>query len=745
MSAPSRFTVILLALASLLAAGEFARWEAGQPPKAHGLSLAAAPDSPWRLETVEGTAVVRLDPSQDYFSRSVYVFQPSQPPTGRTWLVIEFLDRGYGLTVVSPGAPQSRQWGVARVNSGRLRRAVVQYDQPAVKDTVRIAGLDYLRSVSLTDTQPSTEPAPLVEPATHFRVPSQRVTTAAGDGADVREAVAGLRNMLPLMRALGFNGIESYVRWGWVERQRGVYDWSYYDALVAEIEKHGLQWFPMLLAGSGYALPEWLYNSQDNFGFVCLEHGIQHDTQSIFHPFQTEYASRFIREFGKHYGGRKVLLGIRLGPSGDYGEAQYPARGPGYQFKESHTHIGYWAGDTLAQADFQRFLRGAYGDITALNQAWRKQYASFEEVRTFLPDTAVTRRQRLDFANWYMGEMSKWCEKWAVWAREALPQAVIHQSSGGWGPVQIGTDYSYQARSMAKVKGGIRLTNESDNYPDNFSITRMASSAARFYGAALGYEPGGFGSKRGVVARLYNAVTTGAEHLFYYENNLTGNDQAIAAWLRLGRLLDERAKPVSDVAAFYPDTALKLDDEVLRFRWGSPYFTMARALRSEVDYDYASEQMIADGALERYRVLVFLWGQAVEKNTLERIDAWLRAGGTIIYPERPRGHLVTVEGDRSISQRWVEGDTGKGKVIFYLGDSIPGEFYAEFVRQQLSRMPGLRPAIRSALAIEKPASVFWSALENGKLALLNFSNHPAIVRLPEGGMVRIDPYEIVMR
>lgn len=119
------------------------------------------------------------------------------------------------------------------------------------------------------------------------------------------------------------------MRWGYVERTRGVYDWSFYDAILNEIEKHGLLWFPMLLAGSGYALPAWLHDSKDSYGFKCLEHGVVHDTQSIFHPFQTEYASKFIAEFGKRYGGRKSLLGIRLGPSGDYGEAQYPARGPG--------------------------------------------------------------------------------------------------------------------------------------------------------------------------------------------------------------------------------------------------------------------------------------------------------------------------------------------------------------------------------------------------------------------------------
>jgi hypothetical protein len=106
-----------------------------------------------------------------------------------------------------------------------------------------------------------------------------------------------------------------------VEHERDQYDWSYYDTILDEIERHGLQWFPMLLAGSGYALPAWLYESTNNVGFKCLEHGLSHDTQTIFHPFQAQYASRFIAEFGRHYGTRKSLLGIRLGPSGDYGEA----------------------------------------------------------------------------------------------------------------------------------------------------------------------------------------------------------------------------------------------------------------------------------------------------------------------------------------------------------------------------------------------------------------------------------------
>jgi hypothetical protein len=738
---------VVCSAATVLAAAEAARWVAGGPPTQEGLTLKVTPECRWHNETSNGKEVARLQPAGDYYTQAEYVLTLDRAVAGPVYLVIEFLDRGYGLANVTPRVAQAEQWGVARVNTGRWRRTVLRYKAGALKDSIRIANLDFLHSVRLTTERPEIDPVPLVDPGVHFGRESQRVMPALGDDLtpdQLPEMLATLRNVLPLVRALGFNGVESFVRWGFAERRREVYDWSFYDAIAGEIERHGLKWFPMLLAGSGYALPDWLHQSKDDFGFVCLEHGLRNDTQSIFDPFQAEYARRFIQEFGKHYGGRNVLLGIRLGPSGDYGEAQYPARGPGFRFRRSHTHIGFWAGDERAQADFRGWLRQAYPDIAALNKAWEGGFASFDEIRTFLPDTARTRRQRLDFANWYMGAMSKWCENWAVWSRAALPGAVIHQSSGGWGPVEIGTDYSYQARSMARVSGGIRLTNESDNFPDNFTITRMASSAARFYGAALGYEPGGYGSQRGVVARLFNAITTGADHLFYYHSNLLANDYATDAWLRLSPLLDQRAKPVVDVAAFYPDTAQKLDNDVLRWRFASSFFTMARALRAELDYDYASEQMIADGALEHYKVLVFLWGHIVERGTLERVDRWLRDGGTVIYPMMPRGLMQTVEGDTSVMQRWLAGDTGKGKAVFWRGDSIPPEFYTSFLRKQLLGMNQLHPWVQAALRMERPAGVYWSVLESGKVALLNFSDEAATVRMADGRSLKIKPYEIAL-
>jgi hypothetical protein len=297
---------------------------------------------------------------------------------------------------------------------------------------------------------------------------------------------------------------------------------------------------------------------------------------------------------------------------------------------------------------------------------------------------------------------------------------------------------------MAKVHGGMRLTNEGDDFPDNFTITRMASSAARFYDIPLGYEPGGFGSKRGVMARLFNAVTTGGVHLFYYLSNLTGNDQAVEAWLKYGPYLDQRAKPVIDVAAFYPDASIKLDDELVRYRWGSTFFSVARALRQEVDFDYASEQMVLDGALARYKVLLFLWGAVTEKAVLESMDRWVRKGGTLVFAPRPRGVPETVEGDTSMAEAWVSGDTGKGRVVLWKGDLIPSQSYAQFIRELLLQMNSLHPQVQAALRMQKPGSVYWSVLENGKTALLNFSDSPAKVRLFKGRTVTLPPYEMAM-
>ena len=133
-----------------------------------------------------------------------------------------------------------------------------------------------------------------------------------------------------------------------------------------------------------------------------------------------------------------------------------------------------------------------------------------------------------------------------------------------------------------------------------------------------------------------------------------------------------------------------------------------------------------------------------EKPVLERMDQWVRDGGTLVFAPNPRGNPTTVEGDSSLAAKWLGGDTGKGRVVVWHGDLIPSQSYAEFVRDLLLETPAIRPEIRAALQMEKPATVFWSVLENRKLALLNFSPRAARVTLAGGKTITIPSYEVAL-
>jgi hypothetical protein len=722
---------------------------AGEAPHARGLAAIRGTNADFRIETIDSEKFAAVTPVKDYYRRAFFVLRVAQPMTGKAWLAVKYLDRGYGLISAYAGGRQQWRHGSARLNTGKIRTAVFALENPGRE--IRLQGIEYVRSVELSDTQPALEEIPKVEPAFRLRHPLDLVISAGADANTVDglpEALASMREMLPLIRALGFIGVESYVKWNFVERSPGVFDWSFYDAVVDELAKYDLRWFPLLIVGSPYALPDWFHDSNDFYPYECLEHRIKIDIPTIFNDAQVKYVRRFLSEFGRHYGSRKVLLGVRLGPSANYGEAQYPATGDmRYKGRPLHTHIGYWAADPDASVEFRKWLRTLYDTPGALNQHWGTQYDSFEQVNTFLPVTARSPRMRVDFSTWYMDAMSDWCGKWATWAREAMPDTSIYQSSGGWGAVEIGTDYTAQAKRMAELKGGIRLTNENDSYLNNFAVTRMAASAARFYGAKLGFEPAGFSSARGVIARVYNTLTNGADHLFYYGGNIMDNDQAPALWVEQAPKLDQRAKPLNEIAVFYPDTANKLSDDVLRYRLASTFFERVQALRAVTDFDYASEQMIRDGALDRYKVLVFLWGRVTEKPVLEHIARWVDAGGIIIYPARQQareGLLNTVEGDSSVAREWQAGHTGKGLVIFFDGYPEPARYYISFVQSTLRRLPELRPEVLNALQIRSSGQVYWSVLSNGKLVLLSYDDHDATVRLASGKKLVLKPYTITI-
>lgn len=753
---------------------------------ANDLVLAEDPAAPTQRVSAQGEIVLAPPPNPDYFERDGIRFRvPDSFPRGKdAYLIIEHrdeniaqiavrYDRDTGPTpvgVIRPAAYASATAlaGYTALGTGTLRHAVFQLPAPSFQHhqknggDIQIEGVRSLVRVALS-TEPPTgavaqarrEIPTLPRPHVSLQGPMQLVMSVSTDATqipDIPNLSEQMDELCPLAYALGFNAVEVYVKWSAIEREKGKWDWSFYDRFAQSAVKHGLKWFPLLVSGSAYTIPRWYHDSPENIGFVCLEHHKRNNIQTIFTEVHTPHAQEFLRKFGEHYGKTGTLLGVRLGPSGNYGESQYPAGGNlGYAGSKEHIHIGWWAGDDYAPAHFQSYLRHRYPGIDDLNKAWKPlygsftPYASFDEVKPFIPQFAENKRQRKDFIDWYMGVMTDWCERWAVWARDAMPHIPIYQSSGGWGFVESGTDFTDQTKSMAKINGGIRSTNEVDSYVQTFYATRMLSSAARFYGVPFGAEPAGFGSARGVVGRLFNILVNNGQHLFYYHGNLVANDQAIDRWIKYAPLLDRRADPLIDIAVLYPDTMSKLDDAVFRNLYGFTFNTRVAAFRPLFDFDFCSERMILDGALPRYKALVIPWNFIVEADVLKVIDAWARGGGTIICSDWRGAPITTVEGDSNVWDTWKTGDFGTGKVVFVDDDREPPQRLARGVLAALKAVPTLDPRTQAMLNTRLPDEVYMSVLANGTYAVLNFSDNPVTVNIAGvEGALHIEPYGIAM-
>ncbi len=726
-----------------------------------------------RRVVLAGEPCLEIEPDRDPYAKVEWEIR--LPDVAR-WagqsivLEIEYCDQGAGVidprlqfgtgwtgSSVAPG----RRSSYTRLNTMKMRRGWFGFPLPAASimrtnpPVLRVAGLQYLRSVRILSQPPETAWSAVkssvpkqVKPMVTLRKPMELVTTAGvdvlGDMSALSDSLEAMNDLAPLARVLGFTSIESYVTWKRLEPQReGEFDFSFYDAIVRKLAEYGLKWFPLLIVGSGYALPDWFLGSPEYAGFVCLEHGLTNSIQSIWCPAQRRHVTRFLQAFGRHYDATDVLEGVRLGPSGNYGESQYPASG-GWAAKgeKMHIHIGWWAGDSFGRADYRRWLRQRYSSVDGLNRAWDSTYHSFDEIQPGLPNTLLSKRERVDLSSWYTDSMTDWCEWWAREARRALPKTRIYQSAGGWGFREAGTDYSAQTKSMVEVDGGVRLTNETDSYEQNFYATHLAATAARLYRVGLGYEPAGGHTARGTVGRIFNTAATQGDHLFTYHGNLFDHQLSIAQWLKCLPILDTRQNPLVEVALYYPETENQLSDAAFRhiYAWG--FNPVAREIRRVVDVDYLDDRLIREGFLNRYKVLVFAWGRFIEADVQRHIDAWLRRGGTIIYPVYPRGLQQTVEEDTSVFQRWSRGDTGSGAFHRFVGDVDPPSLYGEFARKVLRSIPSLHPWTRQAITIARPEHVFFTVQSDGHLLALNYDDEPARVSVAGGREVTIEPYGI---
>ncbi len=455
-----------------------------------------------------------------------------------------------------------------------------------------------------------------------------------------------------LLKKLGVTSVENYVTWRSVENEgQGKWDWSLWDKNLEIIRKSGLKWSPAIMHSPAYTIPDWYAEGDEFVPNACLEHGTAGKTISLWSPGFDKWTERFIKAFAERYGDTGMIESLIPGIQGDFGEAIYTVLGNNAIYNliggPYHNHIGYWCNDPYALKSFQAFAKDKYGDVKALNGAWRTSFESFEAVRfpfygeeeikalmARMPEDPTSRRFYLDFVSWYRGCMTEWADRCLGILRKYFPDTPIYLCTGGHTDPRLGANFAEECRVAAKNKAGVRITNENSDYANNFVHTRQVSSAGKYYGAYYGYEPAGAEDEVGIVARIYNSTASGCDHLHDYMGNVTSSDSRITQQQKhIGYLF--RGEPVTPVALWYPNT-----DSDIRENGASLFMREAMKIRAYFDYDYLDDSM--PEALDRYSILVLANCSVIEKEHAGKIAAFAEKGGKVIVVNAPS--LTSVEG-----------------------------------------------------------------------------------------------------
>ncbi len=525
------------------------------------------------------------------------------------------------------------------------------------------------------------------------------------------ENAKNFENNAARLKEVGVTSHEVYIRWNLCEVEPGKWDWSVYDPFVEVYKKHGIKWVPFIICGSPYSLPNWYYKKPGQQGYVCLEHGEESDVQSLWNPAMREHVAAFLKAFADHYRDSGVIESMLLGVTGNYGEAIYPVTGNDWTADEHgkyHTHPGFWAGDKFAVDAFRATIKKKYGTDADLTKAWGEKAPKLDEVKPFLKKNAPNDRAWIDFVDFYQGSMTDYASFWLKETRKNFPKTDIYLCTGGHAPPPHGSDFAEQCRVAAEIGGGVRITNEASDYALNFTLTRWVASAGEQYGAYYSFEPAGGVDEKGVVTRIYNAAASGAKGLHYYFGNLFDSPAATENFKRERGNFKQQHTPIVEIAVFYPSTHIKLH--------GQDFIDHLKPLRDRFDFDYLSEGQIRDGGLKSCKAMLLMHGSVMERETWEKIVAWVQAGGLLIRAEG-EGAMHDVEGQEL--KLPPADQLGKGAV---LGIDAKGkdEKFRQFAADCLAKAPQLSGETRAMVSADgKEDKRYVTLLKDEGLLWLN--------------------------
>ena len=545
----------------------------------------------------------------------------------------------------------------------------------------------------------------------------------------VMEAPPSVESLIE-MKKQGLVANEDYVAWGAVEREPGKWDWTQHDKVYENIKAAGLDY---VVYNWTHFPPVWLRegSSTDRTLMRCVEHHENTNYLSIYDPKTIEHYDHFYKGLWEHFGDR--IDGVYACILGPYGEGNYPLNVPDF-INMGHIHEGYWCQDPYGLTAFRNAMRAKYKDIAALNSAWKTDLINFSSV---LPpkeigeglkpslqvfSTAGDRRRWLDFITWYHQALIDFTEESIKVTLKYFPKEKVRTkpggNAGGVNPIAWGT----YCPGYAKMAGPYGIVLQPADCQGACFGDKWVGTAYKFYGVTLSTEPAGGLDKNGFTRRMFSDASCGAKQLFTYE--YTAHVPEIQKYIHLytGEMGD------TDVAVLCPTTLYRLGGDL------GPTISESAKLRDLTDYDVLDELLITDGALDRgrYSKLVILQGDFIDQPILDRIEKWVRRGGTLVIASgKP---VCNVEGDvwsHSASAGTVK--LGKGSVACLRAKKENAPAYDELYSQA-----------RSLLGADGTFDGVWTTKRGSETLILNQTDKLVMCKVAgKTSEVEVAPHSIV--
>ena len=447
------------------------------------------------------------------------------------------------------------------------------------------------------------------------------------------------------MKAEGLIAYEDYVAWGAVERKPDDWQWQQHIAVASAVKRAGLDYVVYVWA---HVPPAWLRErgGSELTLMKSLNTGKECNFFSIFDPKTIEHYDHFYKNLSQRMGDK--IDGVYACILGPYGEGNYPLYVPDW-VNVGPSHEGYWAGDRFALIAFRDAMKSKYGDdLARLNLAWGTKHANWDDVKPpqeigepFKPnpvpiDTKENRRRWLDFITWYHQAIIDFAERSIQVTLKHFPKEKVRTkpggNAGGVNPLAWGT----YCPGYAKMAGKYGIVLQPADCHGAYFGDKWVGTAYQFYEVPLSTEPAGNLDGRAFVRRMFSDASSGASQLFTYEFDKHAANIRKYVHLYTGKGGD------TEIAVLCPTTLYRLGGDL------GPTIRGGAKLRDLAEYDVLDELLIADGALtEKYKALIVIQPDFVEDAVLEKIQAWVAAGGKLIL--RGDAPLKNVAGEPRVT------------------------------------------------------------------------------------------------